>query len=368
MTASKPVTNSRERRVFISDCEGPISKNDNAFELSCHFIPKGDRLFSLVSKYDDVLADVVKKKGYKAGDTLKLIVPFLRVHGATNTKMKEFSSTNILLVPSADEMLRYVEGIMPSFIVSTSYEHFIHSLCKIIGFREVNIYCTRLDIDKYALAREETKTLRALGDEIIEMPMIEIPPNAISLEDFSSRDRANIKRLDEIFWETIPMMSAGRILEEINPVGGFEKANAVQDIVGRVGSELSSVMYVGDSITDVEPLRLVRREGGLTVSFNGNQYAIREAEIAILSSNATITSVIAYIFNEYGRDVVLDLAKDWNPSRIKGYCSPDLFERFLTTDESARVEVITPHNRERLTMQSTAFRKTVRGEAVGKLG
>ncbi|MGB4612149.1 MAG: energy-converting hydrogenase A, subunit R, partial [Methanothermobacter thermautotrophicus] len=29
-------------RVFVTDCEGPISLNDNAFEAAAHFIPDGD--------------------------------------------------------------------------------------------------------------------------------------------------------------------------------------------------------------------------------------------------------------------------------------------------------------------------------------
>ena len=50
-------------RVFVSDCEGPISKNDNAFELARNIISDGAHFFTLISKYDDVLADIVKKKG-----------------------------------------------------------------------------------------------------------------------------------------------------------------------------------------------------------------------------------------------------------------------------------------------------------------
>ncbi len=78
------------KRLFISDCEGPISKNDNAFEATAHFVPNGDRLFALISKYDDVLADVVKKPGYNAGDTLKLILPFLKAYGVTDKGLREF--------------------------------------------------------------------------------------------------------------------------------------------------------------------------------------------------------------------------------------------------------------------------------------
>ena len=74
----------RDLRVFISDCEGPISKTDNAFEVASHFLPRGDYFFSLISRYDDVLSDIVKRPRYMAGYTLTLITPFLKAYGVTN--------------------------------------------------------------------------------------------------------------------------------------------------------------------------------------------------------------------------------------------------------------------------------------------
>ncbi|MFQ6094688.1 MAG: hypothetical protein ACE5NN_00955 [Candidatus Bathyarchaeia archaeon] len=370
MTGVKSISASKKRRVFISDCEGPISKNDNAFELTSHFVPEGDRFFSLISRYDDVLADLVKRKGYKAGNTLKLILPFLRAYGVTDDKMRRFSSQSILLVRGADEMLRFVNGIMPSFIISTSYEHYIFSVCEAVDFPKENVYCTKLNIDKYVLSEDEIAKLKSLRDEISRMPVIEIPKNAKTIDDLSRTDRSTVERFDEIFWEVIPEMAAGRMLEEVNPVGGYEKANAILDVVNRTGAKLSDVMYVGDSITDVEPFRLVRGGGGLTLSFNGNQYAIREAEIAVLSNHAIITSALADVFNRFGRDALMNLARDWNLLSVKDYCSPELLERLreLYPKISLKVEAITPSNRESLTKESVAFRKTVRGEAIGRLG
>jgi len=43
----------KSKRVFISDCEGSISKNDNAYEISSQVMPKGGKIFSVISKYDD---------------------------------------------------------------------------------------------------------------------------------------------------------------------------------------------------------------------------------------------------------------------------------------------------------------------------
>ena len=172
-------------RIFVTDCEGPISKNDNAFELASSFVQDGDRFFALISKYDDVLADVVKEPDYKAGDTLRMILPFLKAYGAKDKKIKEFSSRNVLLVPGAKNTLTFVRKLLPSFIVSTSYEQYISTLCTLTGFPFENTYCTRLNMDKYDIPAEETKRLKELGTEITSLPMIEIPKNASSLNDFS---------------------------------------------------------------------------------------------------------------------------------------------------------------------------------------
>jgi len=358
------------RRVFVSDCEGPISKNDNAFELSAHYIPGGDRFFAVVSRYDDVLADLVKRPGYKAGDTLRLILPFLKAYGATNEGIREYSSRRILLVPGARETLRFVRANMPSFIVSTSYKPYIRALCDLTGFPRANVYCTQLDLDRYEVGEDERNRLRKLAEEIAAMSVIEIPEAARSVGDLSEGDRRTVERLDEVFWGEVPRMESGRMLEEVNPVGGFEKAYAVRDIVERLGGRLEGVMYVGDSITDVSPLRLVRENGGLAVSFNGNRYAVREAEVAVLSDHTLATSILASAFHRHGREGATWLAGEWGYPAMEGYVDPGLVEtaRRRWAAGLPRVEVIDDQNRERLSRESSAFRKTVRGEAVGRLG
>ena len=78
-------------KSFITDCEGPLTLNDNAFELAEHFIENGGELFKTLSLYDDYLADVVKLENYKAGNTLKLILPFFIVENLTNDDLINFS-------------------------------------------------------------------------------------------------------------------------------------------------------------------------------------------------------------------------------------------------------------------------------------
>jgi len=362
---------SQQRRLFISDCEGPISKNDNAYELSEHFIPKGASFFALISKYDDVQADVVKRSGYKAGDTLRLILPFLKAYGVTNEKIKKFSMEHILLVRGAKDTLRFVNNLMPSFIVSTSYEQYIHVLCNWVDFPCENVYCTALNLDRYQISKKEVERLRQLREEITAMNLIEIPDGAVSVNDFSERDKKTIRRLDDIFWQEIAEMESDRMLKEVNPVGGVEKARAIEDVVDRMSGRLSDVMYVGDSITDVQSFQLVRQNDGLTVSFNGNRYAVREAEVVVLSNNTTVTSVLADVFSKFGKSHVVKLVEEWSYSALKRYrITPALRNHMIKLYPEAlpQVEMITSKNKERLIKESSAFRKTVRGEAIGRLG
>ncbi len=359
------------KRVFISDCEGPISKNDNAFEMTAHFVPNGDKLFAVVSKYDDVLADVLKRANYTAGSTLKLILPFLKTYEVTDRKMQEFSAQNLVLIANSKDTLRHVRSIAPAFIVSTSYEHYIKVLCQALAFPYENTYCTRLSIDKYSINKEEKSRLKKTAKEIAQMPIIEIPPMAKSLKDFSEKDQETIQRLDEIFWYEMATMEAGRFFAEVNPIGGIQKAQAVEDVVKRVDVPLSEAMYVGDSITDEKAFKLVKENHGLTVSFNGNQYAIRSAEIAVLSENSIVTAIITDVFCTFGKQQTLGLVENWNREALnRSPINRNLLSRFFTFNPSElpKVKIITSENIEDLAKESSEFRKKVRGEVIGRLG
>jgi energy-converting hydrogenase A subunit R len=359
------------KRVFISDCEGPISKNDNAFELASHFIPNGSRLFTMISRYDDVQADIVKRKGYKAGDTLKLILPFLKAYGLSNSLLTTFSSRNLLLMPGAKEMLKSVRSHMPSYIVSTSYEQYMHALCDAVGFPFSNVHCTLLDLDRHGMDDKEKTKVRKLTEEIIKLPTLEIPENAQSLERFPKKLHDIAQRLDEIFWEELSSMKAGGMFLEVNPVGGSEKAAAITKIASDLGVSLENVMYVGDSITDVSAFELVRSAGGATVSFNGNSYGVREAEVAVLSRNAIVTSLLANAFNRLGKSGLLTLVEQWKLSTIaKSAIDQSLKEYSLRVYEKEfpRVELVTKRNMAKLMRESSEFRKRVRGVSIGQLG
>jgi energy-converting hydrogenase A subunit R len=357
--------------VFITDCEGPVSKNDNAFELVSHFVPDGEKLFMQVSKYDDVLADLVKREGYKAGDTLKLVLPFLKASEVTDKQMADFSARNVLLMPGAKETLQSVRSLMPVFIVSTSYEHYLKALCSALGFPSKNAYYTRLELDAYKMDEKDKELLERLRREICTLPLIEIPKEATSVSMLSQASQQAVRRLDEVFWEEIMQLESSAFLRKVNPMGGVEKAKAARRISDKNDIDLGRVMYVGDSITDVECLKQVKNSGGLAVSFNGNIYAVREAAVAVLSPNAISIAVLAETFHRCGVESVYGLIDEWSYSSMKKHgVNRSLQERLQTIfgRELPKLYKITAENLEEAATESTAFRGLVRGEKVGRLG
>ena len=340
------------RKFFVSDCEGPISINDNAFELSGHFIEDGEKFFEIVSRYDDVLADVLKRTGYNAGGTLKLIVPFLKAYGATNQNIIDFSIENVHLIPGAEETLKFVNSIMPSFIVSTSYDHYIMALCNKTGFPYDNTYSTKLDMDY--------KDIESKGsgyDQGIQKRLLLKILNLNSWIKYSGKKFPNLK--------------FGALMDIVKPTGGEGKKEAVQDIISRFKLKATDLFYIGDSITDVQPLKFANDNGGIAVSFNGNEYAIKEAEIAVIADNTTITSVLADIFNRYGTDNVFEFvvsySKDPEKALESKFVNPLLASKIMNTN-LPEVEIITCHNMEDLIEKSSRFRKKLRGESIGGLG
>jgi predicted HAD superfamily phosphohydrolase len=330
----------KQIRVFITDCEGPVTRNDNAAELADEFIPDGHRFFAKISLYDDYLAEVARKPGYKAGDTLRLILPFFKAFGLDHETMIKFSATNIQMIPEAQRVLQEILAIAPAYMVSTSYSPYIQAVCDAIGFPFGNTFSTRVNLDSYVLSDAEKAELIKIHRAILDLPDFAIPPAAGSIEDLPEQSRGSVRALDEIFWSVLPRMEINRIVSETNPIGGREKGRAIEVIIASLGLELRDVIYVGDSITDVDAFRLVRSGGGLAVSFNGNDWAVKEASFAVMARNALPIGWLASLFISKGLEGLEDLL----------------------------VSHVDSENVEKISAKSCRIRKEVRTEKIGGLG
>jgi energy-converting hydrogenase A subunit R len=344
-------------KSFITDCEGPLTLNDNAFELAAKFIENGGELFKILSLYDDYLADIVKKEGYKAGNTLKLILPFFVVENLTNDDFVEFSKNHIYAVNDSKFLLEYLKEAMNTYIVSTSYGQYIKAVSDYLDVPFENTFYTHVDIDSLQLTDEEIKKINEFKDLILNNP-----------EDH--------ELFDDIFFNQITEMGIYDGIKEIEVVGGLGKKLAIDKIIDRDGINVKEMLYIGDSITDVEPLDFAHKNNGISISFNGNEYPLKVAEIAIVSPSAVTTAVIANVYVNDGKDNVLEFIEDYNISQDLEKLFDDydidsgVKDKFFSVfaDEYPLIKIITDENYESILKVSKEMRNNIRGQDIGGLG
>ena len=344
-------------KSFITDCEGPLTLNDNAFEIAADFIEDGGELFKILSLYDDYLVDVVKKENYKAGNTLKLILPFFVVENLTNEDFIDYSKNHIYAVNDSKFLLEYLKKAMNTYIVSTSYGQYIEAVSDYLEVPFENTFYTNVDIDSLHLNDEEIQKIVEFKDMILNNP-----------EDY--------ELFDDIFFNQISQMGIYDEISKIEVVGGQGKKLAIDEIIERDGIDVKGMLYIGDSITDVEPLEFARKNNGVSISFNGNEYPLKVAEIAIVSPSAVATAVVANVYAENDKNKVLEFIKDYNITddlkklfsdyNIDSKIENKFFSVFA--DEYPIIETVTEENYESILEVSKLMRNNIRGQDIGGVG
>lgn len=344
-------------KSFITDCEGPLTLNDNAYEIADNVIPDGEKLFKILSLYDDYLVDIVKKENYKAGNTLKLILPFFVVENLKNKDLIDFSRNNIYSVNDSKFLLEYLKETMNTYIVSTSYGQYIEAVSNYMEVPFENTFYTKVNLDELELTSDEIKKINEYKKSILDNP-----------DDY--------ELFDEIFFSKIAEMGIYEKIKKIEVVGGQGKKLAIDEIIKRDSIDVNEILYIGDSITDVEPLDFARKNNGISISFNGNEYPLKVAEIAIISPSAITTAVIANIYAQFDKDKVLEFIKDYNDTEeleklFNAYnIDTEIKNKFFSifTQNYPIIQIITDENYENILKQSKEMRNNIRGQDIGGLG
>jgi len=287
------------------DLEGPLSPHDNAYELMGLF-PDGDKVFEVISRYDDLLA-LEGKEGYEPGDTLALIVPFLIYHGITEADITALAD-QAKLVSGAHWLISGLNsrgwGV---HCISTSYQQYAHRICQRVGIAEDKLACTPFDLDRYlgSFSKPELSVVELLEREIKELRPVD--------------DDLQIKqKLDRFFWVELTHTKLGEVLTRIKPIGGGRKVAALQIFAAKNNLALTDWVVVGDSITDAKMLQAVDEAGGLAIAFNANEYALPYATIGLASTNLDDLDAALEAWEKGGRQAVEKVVKETESAGGKG--------------------------------------------------
>jgi energy-converting hydrogenase A subunit R len=288
----------REINNFVSfDLEGPLSPQDNAYDLMRLF-PGGDRVFEVISRYDDLLT-LEGKEDYEPGDTLALIVPFLIIHNVSEADIARLAVKATLINGAIDLLSRLQYASWKTFCITTTYEQYAIHITHKLGIYAHNVACTKFPLNKFsvALTRQEAELLRQTEQEIMALRPVS--------------DDERIKHvLNHFFWERLPSTELGKIIKEVKPVGGKRKVNALDRFAKSNDQPLSGWVVVGDSITDSRVLETVEQAGGLAIAFNANEYALPCATIGLASTHLSDLLEVLQVWQKGTRRAVEAFVKE----------------------------------------------------------
>ncbi len=299
-SASCSFQNAEDMIIFF-DLEGPLSPQDNAYEVMKLIGEEGAALFETISRYDDILT-LEGREGYEPGDTLALIIPFLLLHGITESDIRRVSEQATLVEGTKYLFERLRARGWDIYIISTSYEQHAHNIGHKLGVEHANIVCTELNFD------------HLVPDATMKKEIIEATRRIEEAMRKSHTEDELISIMDDFFFRELPAIGFNP-LEKIQVVGGAKKAEAIQSILHDRGLTFSDAIAVGDSITDYKMLKLVKEEGGLAVVFNGNEYSVPYASVGLASMDISFLLILCDAFACGGNARVKDVVEVWSANR-----------------------------------------------------
>ncbi len=283
--------------LICFDLEGPLTPQDNAYELMKLF-PRGGKIFEVISRYDDLLT-LEGRPDYEPGDTLALITPFLAYHGIEEEQIAAMGQ-KARLTPGATELIFKLKSRgWYVFCISTSYEQYAFPVTQRLGIPTENVACTSFPLRQIRrlLSQDEFALLEQAENEIVNLN--------------PATDDTKIKEyLDYFYWQKLPQTSSGRIIGQVKPVGGRRKVEALERFSTRMGKPLSYWTAVGDSITDFKMLQAVNKAGGLAIAFNANEYVLPYSTIGLASVSLYDLWVVLEAWGKGGRQAVERLVRE----------------------------------------------------------
>ena len=364
----------RKKNICLFDLEGPISTLDFAAELGKILSKKPSlnlqnydmaAFFRMISNYDDYLIDVagVKEKlnilDYQPGDTLRLLAP-LYVACYSDNELITLAKSNLGLLPGCKKLMSVLHKMWDIYVISTSYSHFAYNVTSALGIPRDHVYCTHMNIKEL---KEGLTTVESSVDILIKEIFQKYLDNNKNLDSV-------IEDLNIFFWKG-KESDYINVMNKVEVRGGKRKEIAVEEISRRTHTEISEMIALGDSITDIDMLKRLKDDGGIAVSFNGNRYSVERSTIAVSTTNSL---GVLPIFQ--AKDEITHFLTEWedkfdsfqnNPRNIiNGLISKECKEFFIKYNFLPEIVNLTDKSREQLkhiTLRQEKMRKIVRGWA-----
>jgi predicted HAD superfamily phosphohydrolase len=345
-------------KQLLCTASGFLSSGNSVKRMCDRFIRNGGRLYDIMTAYDSILSFGLDRDDRRSGDTFKTLVPFLKAAGVTDSSVYEYFKADMSLMPGSDS-IHYLNGLMTAQIVSEAYEHHSMALCDALGLPSDSIRCTEVSFDALEMNRQDAKRFREFSSDISKMDIPKVSSND-GTQFIDSKDQMILETVDDILDAMCDTEFIHR-LEEIKPIGGNEKAFTLMEMRRTTNVDFDCTAYIGNNGTDYPAMDIIRDNGGLAVSFNGDAYAVRGSNVAVMSPNSLVAAVIISEFYIGGMAAVDSLIDSWDRAKLskREHSDRHLMNALFAAFPSRLPEVVAvdDDNLDKVTKESERYRR-----------
>ncbi|MDR3283219.1 MAG: hypothetical protein LBS92_06420 [Candidatus Methanoplasma sp.] len=355
-------------KQFVCSCKGFIDPGNSTRGLCERYVPNGGKFYDLISRYDNISAHLLNRDDGRYGNTARYIAPFLKAFGATDYGLYSQAKIGMTLMPESGRVMRYLNDLLPTFVNTTAYEHYVMAMCEALKIPRTSVDCTEVSMDGHDLGRQEARAIREFASEINSLRLSSAEYKLDVHVRLPREDVEMVERLDTIFRERLPSMDAARLMKDVRTVSTEEKAYCLLETRKRTQVDLEGTAYVGGDMTDYQAMDLVRDSSGLSLSFNGSDFAVRGCNVAVMSRDCTVAAVLVHAFYNEGIEAVFDLAENWGREHLETARFPDrhLMDAMLASNPKKLPEVhmVSRRNVEEIAQKSAKYRKSLMQSAL----
>lgn len=351
-----------EDRQTICSSYGLLTSGDPMRRMCDRFIRDGGRIYDVLTAYDGIMRYELSRDDKLSENTVKTLAPLLKASGVSDRSLYDQFRKDMCLTPGSD-VIHYISGLMTTHILTEAYEHHAIALCESLNILPEMIESSEILFDDLEMDKREANRFRGFANDLSALNVPKITSSDDGTPYIDGRNSVILEtaeRLISDIYDTEFMY----LLKDMRSLGGNEKTFSLIDIRRRTQVDLDCTAYIGNSSSDYPVMDMVRDEEGLALSFNGDAYAVRGSNVAVMSQDSIVPAAIVSEFYRGGMDGVYSLIDSWDRKKLQRYDPADrhLFDTLLRRFPSKLPSVIAvdDDNIDDVIKQSETFRRKQR--------
>lgn len=311
-----------DKQLICSDV-GFLTANDPLRDLCARYVRNGDRIYDAIQRYDSVISYALSRDDGNCGTYAKWIVPILLANGVNDKAAYDTCNETRRYMPGAESIIGYLSRQLPTFFCTETYEHQMMGIADQLDFPACNISCNMFSFDGIELSKPDARTIRGMLPQIAGLAISEERYTISDSRYLTVADNTLVDTLDKEFVKTVGKMDVMEQVRSELKVSGNEKAYALLEICRKNEIPVSDTAIIGNRNSDFPAMDIVRDSSGLSLAFNGNEYAVRGCNVAVMSDRPIVAAVLVNEFYNGGIESVFEMIEHWTPDGLRAWPCAD---------------------------------------------